>query len=199
MWIYILSVLNFTIACLYTPGPNNTMLMNSGFQFGYLRTFPHLMGIQVGFLVLNAMVALGLGQIFILFPQLQVILAVLGSAYLLYLAYKSWQVAKIANGHKKPKPMSFMEAAIFQFINPKAWIIAIAAMTAYTHTEHFSYNWAVVIVLVSFFMNGFGSSSAWALIGVMGAKLVQKRPKFIEYFNKAMAILLVLSIILLWL
>ncbi len=198
MSIYLISVFNFTIALLYTPGPNNTMLMNSGLHFGYRRTLGHLMGIQFGFMSLNLLVALGLGQVFLLYPPLQIYLAMIGSAYMVYLAYLSWNSGDMKNAKDKLRPMSFLQAALFQYINPKAWIIAIAALTSYTHTEYFSYYQAAAIVIGIFFLNGFGSSSFWVLLGVMGGKILAKRPDFIGFVNKFMAFLLVLSVILLW-
>ncbi len=119
----------YMLSMTLTPGPNNVMLTASGANYGYWRTLPHIFGIMIGCLVLFVGIALGLGLIFERYPIVQTLLKVLGSLYLLYLA---WKIATAPppdfNSQQDARPMTFMAAALFQFANPKAWVMGIALM-----------------------------------------------------------------------
>ena len=114
-----------------TPGPNNVMLTSSGLRFGFARSIPHMLGITVGFAMLLALCAAGIGSLIIAVPSITLLLKTAGSVYLLYLA---WQLRDIAyrpqQGHDA-RPMSLIGAALFQFANPKAWVMAITGASAF--------------------------------------------------------------------
>lgn len=116
----------FAFVSSITPGPNNTMLLASGVNFGFRRSMPHALGISIGFMLLVICVGLGLGEVFKLFPWAYTLLRYVGAAYLLYLA---WKIANAGGMSDNPdehgKPMTFLGAAAFQWVNPKAWIMAL--------------------------------------------------------------------------
>lgn len=121
----------FAFVSSITPGPNNIMLTSSGVLFGFARSIPHLLGVTFGFGVLLALSAAGIGNLVLLMPSIHLVLKTLGSGYLLYLA---WQLRKIAirqDTAASQKPMSFVGAALFQFVNPKAWVMAISGSSAF--------------------------------------------------------------------
>lgn len=122
----------YMITMTITPGPNNVMLTASGANYGFLRTLPHIFGILGGCFLLFAGIALGLGLLFERYPAIQLSLRVLGSAYLLYLA---WRIATAPppdlRARGEGKPLSFWQAAAFQFANPKAWVMGLALMAGF--------------------------------------------------------------------
>lgn len=121
----------FAFVSSITPGPNNIMLTSSGMLFGFSRSIPHMIGINVGFGVLLALCAAGIGSLILAMPALHLMLKILGSAYLLYLA---WQLRSVGFGQDDEaaaKPMSFAGAALFQFANPKAWVMAVTGSAAF--------------------------------------------------------------------
>jgi threonine/homoserine/homoserine lactone efflux protein len=121
----------FAFVSSITPGPNNIMLTSSGVMFGFTRSIPHMLGVTFGFGILLALSAAGIGGLIMLVPSIHVILKTLGSGYLLYLA---WQLRKMAirqDAAANTRPMSFMGAALFQFVNPKAWVMAISGSSAF--------------------------------------------------------------------
>ena len=132
MAVNIIPLAVFSIVGTGTPGPNNLMLTASGVNFGMRRTLPHLMGVWLGFLLMLGLVCAGLGNIFQTWPWLQTVLKGVGSLYLLYLA---WRIATAAPVSKAAvgKPISFFEAVLFQYVNPKAWMMAVTITSAYTH------------------------------------------------------------------
>ena len=142
----------FAIATSITPGPNNIMLLASGVNFGLRRTLPHTLGISSGFCILLLAVGLGLGFLFTSFPLLQVALKILGSLYMLYLALRiatsrSFNQKGDQASHKQSRPMTFMEAALFQWVNPKAWVMAISSMSLYTNpAQHYRSTLAVALI-----------------------------------------------------
>lgn len=121
----------FAFVSSITPGPNNIMLTSSGIAFGFTRTIPHMLGITFGFGVLLALCAVGIGSLVLALPSAQLLLKILSSGYLLYLA---WQLRLMAFNQQNTgdaKPMSFTGAALFQFANPKAWVMAITGASAF--------------------------------------------------------------------
>jgi len=182
----------FGIATAFTPGPNNLMLMTSGLNFGLKRTLPQLFGTFLGFTFLTLCVGLGLGGIFKAFPILYIILKYAGAAYMLYLA---WVIAASDPHVKKTtarkRPFTFIEAAAFQWVNPKAWIMAVGSISTYAAIATYPLN-AFVISGV-FCVVGIFSSLTWAGFGT-GLKHLLKNPKIVRAFDIAMALLLVASI-----
>lgn len=193
MEIY-LAILIFAISSTVTPGPNNIMIMTSGLNFGIKRSMPHLMGICLGFPLMVAAVGLGFGTLFEKFPILHEAIKILGVAYLLYL---SWLVASAApsnlEGSKESNPLTFMQAALFQWINPKAWVMATGAVAAYTSqdTEMFV---QVMAISLSFFAAGFPCVGIWLIFG-SGLKRFLDKAIYQRLFNVSMALLLVVSVL----
>lgn len=193
----LISLFVFVIAASFTPGPNNIMLTASGVNFGFKRTIPHMLGIIVGFPVMLLLVGVGLGQIFILYPQLHDVLKWLGSAYLLFLAWKIATAAQPKQGKKEAKPFSFLQAALFQWVNPKGWIMSVAALANYTSVDG-NYLIQTLLVACVFFLISLGATSAWTFFGALVGRLLQSELA-LKIFNAAMAALIVASIALLYL
>lgn len=186
-----LTLLVFAFVTSITPGPNNFMLLASGVNFGFKRTIPHMCGIGSGFFTLLLGVGLGLGALIETFPLVYTILKFAGGAYLIYLAYQIAMSRSLNAVDGKARPMTFMEAAAFQWINPKAWVMAITAMATYTSPE--AYLATVLIVGVAFALVNIPSVSSWAAFGQMMRGWLAD-PVRLKWFNIAMAILLVVSL-----
>ena len=173
-----------------TPGPNNAMLTASGMKFGYLRTLPHIIGIPLGHFIQITLVCYGMGNVFIKFPQIQFYMKFLCFVYLLYLSWKmlgSISVTKKETG----RPLKFYEASLFQFINPKAWTVAIAAVSGFFPTDE-NFFVATMFLAVTAPFVCIPSISLWALFGNSLRIFVSntKTKKIIEYI---LAILLILT------
>ncbi|HYA73245.1 MAG TPA: LysE family translocator [Roseiarcus sp.] len=175
-----------------TPGPNNLMLMTSGVNFGFRRTLPHLMGVVVGFCLMVALVGLGLDAIFARFPALLPAMRYLGAAYMLWLAGKIAFAGPAPEGESRGTPLGFFGAAAFQWINPKAWVIALSALTAYSVVDDYTRN--VLIVALAYLAIGLPSSGSWALLGSAMRRALGD-PRIARPFNLTMALLLVASIV----
>lgn len=183
----------FCLATLFTPGPNNLMLMTSGLNFGLRRTLPHLFGVDLGFAFLVFCTGVGLGGLFKMFPSAYIILKYAGAAYMLYLAYviaMSDPHAPKANARKKP--FTFVQAAAFQWVNAKAWIMAVGAISTYAPVAPYPYNAALIAGIFGLF--GAASSFSWASFGLAMQRFL-KHPKIIRAFNLGMALLLIVSIL----
>ena len=187
-----LSLLLFAFATSITPGPNNMMLLASGVNFGFRRTIPHMLGIGGGFLVLLLAVGLGLGAVLTAFPPLFVALKIAGGLYLLWIAWKIGSARALGEGGRSgARPMTFLEAAAFQWVNPKAWVMAISAMAAYTTEER--YLFTVLVVAFAFAVVNLPSVSTWAGFGSVLREWLS-HPVRLKWFNVIMAVLLVLSL-----
>jgi len=193
----LVSLFAFVFAASFTPGPNNIMLTASGVNFGFERTIPHMLGIIVGFPVMILLVGLGLGQIFIILPQLHDVLKWLGSAYLLFLAWKIATAAQPKQGKREAKPLSFLQAALFQWVNPKGWIMSVAALANYTTTDN-SYLTQTLLVAGIFFLTSLGATTSWTFFGALIGRQLQSHLA-LRIFNAMMAALIVASIVLLYL
>jgi threonine/homoserine/homoserine lactone efflux protein len=187
-----LALIVFAFVTSITPGPNNLMLLASGVNFGFWRTVPHMLGIGAGFLSLLLGVGFGLGALLTAYPPLHVALKVAGGAYLLYLAWRIGMSRTIATrGEAGARPMSFLEAAAFQWVNPKAWFMAITAMAVYSSPEApFA---SVVLVAVAFALVNLPSVSTWAGFGTALRGFLAD-PVRLKWFNIAMGLLLVASL-----
>jgi threonine/homoserine/homoserine lactone efflux protein len=182
----------FAFVTSITPGPNNMMLLASGVNFGFSRTLPHMLGISVGFFVLVLAVGFGLGSVFKAWPVLYTILRYVGAAYLLYLAWKIATSGPASNNvDSQGKPLSFMSAALFQWVNPKAWIMAIGAISTYTPMQGYFYN--VVVISAVFALINLPSVGVWAGFGSL-LRNVLRDPLGLRIFNGVMAALLVASL-----
>jgi threonine/homoserine/homoserine lactone efflux protein len=181
----------FALVSAGTPGPNNLMLMTSGLNFGVRRTLPHFWGVDLGFALMTLLVGLGLAEIFVRAPVLLVILKWLGAAYLLWLAWKIARSGPLKSGTAAERPLTFLQAAAFQWVNPKAWIMAITACATYTDQNH--YAGSVLLVAVIFALVTAPCSGAWVGFGAALQRwLGQSRNRTI--FNTTMAVLLVASL-----
>ncbi len=194
----LLTLAVFAATMTGTPGPNNMMLTASGANFGYRRTLPHLFGITLGVATLITLVAAGLGLLFQMYPLIQQVLKVAASAYLLYLA---WRIASAAPPGDKPsagrQPMTATEAAMFQYVNPKAWAMAITAVGSFTSAGGDYWSSALLIVLV-FMLVGFPLTSMWAGFGVWLGKLMSGDRSWV-YFNRTMGVLTASCLLFIWL
>lgn len=192
---YLFSVVSFAFVMSITPGPNNIMLWASGANYGFRRTLPALLGVNVGFSSLIFLCGLGLGAIFEAFPVLQNALKVAGALYLLYLAYRT-ATASFGGEVNDQKPLSFLEAASFQYINPKAWVMGLTATGAFSIPQvHFVVSAALVTLVVT--VINLPCISVWAAFGtVIGRFLTGRRARF--SFNLVMAALLVGTVALLF-
>ncbi|WP_144209470.1 LysE family translocator [Shewanella donghaensis] len=189
----ILTIALFAFSAGITPGPNNIMLMTSGVNFGVKRTLPHLLGISLGFPTMILAIGLGLSGLFQAFPIAHQIIKIVGIAYLLYL---SWIIANSNSnleGKKTSKPFSFLQAAAFQWVNPKGWIIAIGTIATFTNIEQPLTPQILTIAMV-FLCIALPCGSVWLSFGI-ALKRVLKNQRQQRIFNISMAVLLVLSII----
>lgn len=182
----------FALVSSVTPGPNNLMLMNSGANFGFRRTLPHLLGVTIGFVIMLVLVGLGVMQLFDVFPLSYQLLKVLCIAYLLYLAYKiASNKTPVGAENGDTKPFTFVQAALFQWVNPKAWTMALSAVSVYAPSKGIG---AIVIVGVIFGLVNLPCVSAWTLLG-QKLQICLNRPERLQAFNIFMAILLVASVL----
>jgi len=176
-----------------TPGPNNLMLMSSGVNFGFRRTLPHLFGDVFGFALMVALIGFGLDAAFARFPQLLPIMRWAGAAYMLWLAWRIANSGPVREGESRGRPLGFFGAAAFQWINPKAWSIAIAALTAYSVSDDYAIS--VAVVAATYLLIGFPGSGVWVVFGAAMRKALGD-PRHARRFNISMAALLVASIAL---
>ncbi|KAB2659410.1 LysE family translocator [Brucella tritici] len=188
-----LALLVFAFVSSVTPGPNNLMLLASGVNFGFRRTIPHMLGIGVGFFILLLAVGFGLGALIETVPSFYAALKFAGGAYMLYLAWKIAMSRSIgeAKHRDKAEPMTFLQAAAFQWVNPKAWVMAITGIA--TYANHDNYYVAVLLVSAAFAIVNLPSVSVWAGFGTLLRNWLSD-PVRLKWFNLIMALLLVLSL-----
>jgi threonine/homoserine/homoserine lactone efflux protein len=180
----------FAFVSSATPGPNNLMLMASGANYGFWRTVPHMMGISCGFVVMMVLVGLGLVRIFDVFPVTYTALKVLSVVYLLYLAWKIANAAPISSAGAGGRPMTFVQAALFQWVNPKAWAMALTAITVYLGDTSLL---SLALGAALFGIVNLPSVTIWTVMGQQLARLLTN-PRRLRAFNWSMAALLVLSL-----
>lgn len=188
----LLAFVAFAFVTAVTPGPNNVMMLASGVNFGFFRSVPHMLGIAFGMTVLVASVGVGLGGLFRAYPLLYEVLRLVGAAYLVYLA---WGIARSGaptkSGGAGDRPLGFVGAAAFQWVNPKAWVMALGAVTAYVPLDGYFRN--VLVVALVFGLVVVPSVGVWAGFGT-GLRRFLGSPGRVRAFNVAMALLLVLSL-----
>jgi len=173
-----------------TPGPNNVMLTASGATFGFKRTVPHMLGICSGFGVQLLAVCAGLGAIFTRWPELQAVLRWVGAAYLMYLGWRMLRGGETSAAQSR-RPITFLEAAVFQFLNPKAWVMTLTAATLFLPRELNLLTACLYMVAVMVLIN-VPCISVWALFGSSLRGLLA-RPASRAGFNAAMAIALAMT------
>jgi len=189
----ILSIALFWFVTAYTPGPNNVVASYSGFNFGITKTIPHILGVTLGFTSLVLFLSIGLINIFILFPIIQVVMRYLGTLFLIYLAYKI-AFSETTNETKKENPVKFIETFLFQYLNPKGVTVAIIVVSTYIELGENYINYATQIVILAFLFS-ITSITLWTFVGKFLRKFATN-DKFIKYFNYVMSMLLLLSIII---
>lgn len=189
----VIALATFAFASSITPGPNNLMLMASGTNFGFLRTVPHMLGVALGFALMVLLVGLGLGTVFAAVPGAMLALKVVSAVYLLYLA---WRIARSApprlDGEDSgARPFGFLQAAAFQWVNPKGWTMALTAVAVYVPADHRLLGAAGVALV--FTVVNVPAVLIWAAAGLQLRRLMH-RPRAYRAFNVAAALLLVASL-----
>ncbi|KQQ45280.1 lysine transporter LysE [Duganella sp. Leaf126] len=188
----LLPLCTFAVASSITPGPNNTMILASGLNYGFRRSLPHLFGICGGFSFMVIAVGVGLQAVFAQAPILQLILKYVGALYLLWLAWKLAHAAPMAAEQARlSKPMGFWGAAAFQWVNPKAWMMIVGAISTYLPAPA-QLNDVGLLALV-FLLVGIVCVGAWALFGVVMRRFLHD-PRSVRIFNVSMALLLLASL-----
>ena len=191
---YYLPLVLFCFSSSITPGPNNLMILMSGINFGVKRSLPHYLGILIGFSLMVFFVGIGLAEIFAGYPVIHQVIKYLGATYMLYLAVKiirsSTQLRDIKSAHR---PLTFFKAVLFQWVNPKAWIMAIGAISAFTVSGQSMFAQTVMISLI-FFLVGVPCIAFWMLGGVAVRHYLEK-PRHLKLFNLIMGSLLIASIV----
>ena len=188
----ILSIALFWFVAAFTPGPNNVVASYSGFNFGITKTIPLILGVTLGFTSLIFFLTIGLINVFKIFPILQNILKYLGTLFLLYLAYKI-SFSKSSKEEEKKNPVTFFDTYYFQFLNPKGVLFGIIIVSTYLELGENYLSYAIQIVLLAFIFSS-TSITLWTFIGKFLRKFATN-DKFINYFNYAMSLLLLLSIV----
>ena len=188
----ILSIALFWFVAAFTPGPNNVVASYSGFNFGITKTIPLILGVTLGFTSLIFFLTIGLINVFKIFTILQNILKYLGTLFLLYLAYKI-SFSKSSKEEEKKNPVTFFDTYFFQFLNPKGVLFGIIIVSTYLELGENYLSYAIQIVLLAFIFSS-TSITLWTFIGKFLRKFATN-DKFINYFNYAMSLLLLLSIV----
>jgi len=163
-WELILALAVYNFIMYATPGPNNSILTASGIKFGFIRSIPNVLGIPTGHGLQLALVCFGLGSLFIKYPILFDVLRYVGSAYILYLAYKMFGSLNISKSEDRSRPLNYYEAILFQFVNPKAWVICSTAVTLYYPKNENILVGTLFMVVMSTIVN-IPSISIWAYGG----------------------------------
>lgn len=191
-----LAFAGFAAVTLFTPGPNNMMLMASGANFGLRRSLPHLLGVSLGFPAMVAVMGLGIDRLFHSYPALVPVLQLLSFAYMLYLAWKIAHAGRPGpagspkgDGAGGGRPFTFLQAAAFQWVNPKAWAMGLGALSVYAAGLGGSL-WVVAI----FALIGIPSAATWTAMG-QGLRHWLAQGRRLVWFNRAMAVLLVVSML----
>ena len=188
---WLMAVAGFCFVTCFTPGPNNTMLMASGLNFGISRTMPHMLGVSFGFPLMVFCVGLGVAQVFQAFPALYTALKIISIGYLLWLALQIAMADSVKTDNGQAQPLTFVQAAAFQWVNPKAWIMAVGISATYLIAGQF---WASLVVFSGIFLiAGLCSSSTWMLGGAGLRALIGNRT-WVRVINIGLAVVLVASL-----
>ncbi|HUA78482.1 MAG TPA: LysE family translocator [Acetobacteraceae bacterium] len=200
----LLSLVLFCFAMSATPGPNNVMVMASAARYGMRRTLPHVLGITLGFPAMLALVGIGIGALILASPMIHLGLEILGAFLMLWIA---WRIATAGAPHEAPRagarPLRFFEAALFQWVNPKAWVIAVAAIALYARGNGGAHGngrahgmvWIdIALIAAAFALICLPTLLGWAALG-RGAGAFLKSERHFRLFNGAMAALLVLALV----
>jgi threonine/homoserine/homoserine lactone efflux protein len=192
----LLPLATFAMVSSITPGPNNIMLTSSGIWFGFSRSIPHMLGITFGLGILLAVCAVGIGSLMAAAPSIQVVLKILSTAYLLYLAWQLRSMHMASARKASVRPMSFKGAAAFQFANPKAWVMAVTGAAAFLPVQP---AWlAIVVYCLVFCAVNLPCISVWAGAGAMLRRALAQ-PLWRRVFSAVMVLLTIYSALAIWL
>ena len=186
----------FAFVSSITPGPNNIMLTSSGIRFGFMRCIPHMLGVVSGFGVMLALCAAGVGSLIVALPALHIILKTIGSAYLVYLAWQLRSMAFSRSDDDSGRPMSFIGAALFQFANPKAWVMAVTGASAFLPPMQPVW-FAIGVFCLLFSVINLPCLSIWAATGAILRRYLTQ-PKWRRLFCAIMIILTLYSAVAVW-
>ena len=193
MELELVPLILFGIAAGFSPGPNNIVTSYSAFNFGFVKTIPTMVGVISGWTLLSIILVIGSAIVFKKFEEIQFIIKILGSIYLVFLAYKiSFGVAK--SGKKIPKPVTFLNTFFFQFINPKSIIAGSTAVSLFVNIQSNYLRDSIIFVFVMFLV-AVGSQTAWCLMGSYLRKFATSE-KFMSNFNYSMSFLLIVCVIM---
>lgn len=192
----LIPILLFALSTTITPGPNNFMLLNAGLYCGIKKSLPLYFGICFGFPTMVLIVALGFGGLFVHYLWIKAILKIFGSLYLLYLALQIFQASSYAQRHTQFKPLTFLQAMMFQWVNPKAWLMAVSAISLFTLVAHYFYNALAISIL--FFLMCLPCLGVWLVFGSFLQKIL-KTDHHRRWFNLFMAVCLAASVLMIWL
>jgi len=184
----------FGIATGFSPGPNNIMTSYTAFNFGVKKAIPTMLGVIIGWTLLIILLQLGSASVFQRFDTIQVIIKILGSFYLLYMAYKLSFGGKIKEKKIHPKPVTFVNTFFFQFVNPKSIIVGLTSISLFIDTENNYLRDSIILTFV-WFCVAVGSQSTWCLMGKYMRKFATS-DKFNKNFNNTMSFLLIVCVIL---
>jgi len=187
----LLAFVAYAFVTSVTPGPNNTMVLASGLNHGFARSVPHIFGISIGFSVMVLGIGAGLGSLFLAYPAAYTALRIIGAAYLLWLAWQIATARPMQDTGTSSRPFGFWKAAAFQWVNPKAWIMAIGAIAAYVPADGGML--AVGIIAALFAVVNAPTVAMWAAFGTTLRRWLTDA-RYVRVFNVAMAMLLVLSL-----
>ncbi|MBN1649187.1 MAG: LysE family translocator [Spirochaetales bacterium] len=190
----LLSVIIFAVTMCITPGPNNIMLTASGANFGFRRTIPHILGVEFGMLFLFALSALGLGVLFVRFPVIHTVIRIAGACYLLYLALRIIFARRKDSEAESTKPLNIFQAAAFQLLNPKAYVITISGVSAFTKPGE-GYAASAFLLLFVFAVVCIPCISLWAGFGNFISRFL-KNDRVFRVFNVLMGCLTAGSVVL---
>lgn len=190
----VIAFLIFAVPIYFSPGPNNMLLMASGAQFGVRRTVPHSLGIACGFPILVLIVGLGLGEVFNRFPMVKPVMLYGACAYFLYMAYRLLGL-KFNDLETRARPMSFIEGALFQVINPKAWVLAVGMISVFVEAGAGRFGDILWLVVASFLLSPF-TSATWVFFGSQVSAFLKKLG-YERYLGWFMAFLMVSAVVIL--
>jgi threonine/homoserine/homoserine lactone efflux protein len=182
----------FSVVSCGTPGPNNMMLLSSGATFGFRRTMPHIFGISGGCMVMIVLLGFGLAEVLARLPWLYTLLHIVSTGYLLYLAWRIATSVGVGGASARAQPLSFLDAAAFQWVNPKAWAMTLGAVTSFARPDHFTVDIATIAFVIC--VTGLPCIMLWAGGGTVVRRLLT-RPETLRAFNVGMAVLLVGSLV----
>ena len=193
MYSQLFPLILFAIAASFSPGPNNIVTSYTSFNFGFKKTIPTMLGVVIGWMLLVIFLQMSSGIIFKKFKEIQITIKILGSIYLLFMAYKISFSDNITT-KTTLKPVTFLSTFFFQFINPKAIIYALLAISMFVDVQN-NYLRDSIALTIIFFFGAVGSQLTWCFIGKYLRKFATSK-KFIKSFNYSMSFLLIVCVIL---